>query len=73
MVTPLSKLEIGLRSALRSLIPVVVVVAGMYAAGDIKELNDLWSPSTVAAILVALGIKGGVSAVTAKSVEVKKS
>jgi len=70
----MSKWIVGLRSALRSLVPVLTALSVALNDGafnEVKSWTDLLRPSVLLAIVSALAAKGVFSGLTAKSVDVK--
>lgn len=67
----MSRLEVGLKSAARAILPVLVAVGGLLAEGGVQSWRDLIKPANVGIMLTALGVKGLAAAGSAKSVDVK--
>lgn len=70
MQTTLTRMQIGVRSAGRALLPVLWVIGGLLAEGGIKTWRDLLSPVNIGIVLSGLGVKGALAAKTAKDVTV---
>jgi hypothetical protein len=65
-----SSWAVAIRSALRSLWPILVLLAGMVQGGLI-EAKDMLTLNGLSSIIVAIAGKGVVTGLTAKTVSVK--
>lgn len=66
-----TRAEAAVKSGLRSAIPVVIVIAGLVATGEIKNWRDLFTLQGLAAVVVAMVGKGALTYGTAKSQVIK--
>lgn len=66
-----TKFGVAIKSALRALIPVIVLLLTLISQGVIKSWRDLLNAPVVLSILAALGVKGAVAGGTAKNVQLR--
>lgn len=66
-----SKWQVAIKSAGRSLVPLLVAFATLTATGVIKNWHDLLDVKVVGALIAGVVAKGAVTAATAKSVSVE--